>query len=80
MKFARIPSPFSDIELWGSIKGNFTFVISKNLSSGKYTASVKSMDHSPFGEGREDLSEYDAHHSLQSAIQVCKDYYRRHSN
>lgn len=79
MKFERMPK-IAGLDLWGAIKGDFTFTISKDPETGHYSASAKRIGAKPFDNTRIDLPAYDAHASMDSAIQACKDYYREHNN
>ena len=60
----REASSYEDHLIWLGTKGAFTFVISKDITSGKYTASAKDIDALPFDDVRIDLGGHNAHHSM----------------
>jgi hypothetical protein len=74
MKFKRLPSIFQGQEIWGCVRGSFTFIITKDR--GKFSASTKVYGSSAFDGSRHDLGGFGAHNSFEEAANACKSFYR----
>lgn len=76
MNFQRLPSPVNNLDVWGTSKGAFTFVISidnEHVDEG-YRASVKKHGARPFDNTRIDIG--DRHQSFLAAENACKAWYK----
>lgn len=79
LQFTRRPSPFKGMDIFGAIKGNWTFVVSEDREHepGVYWASVKPVGTIPFDNNRSDLGSFP---SFSQAERACNDFYRKRNN
>lgn len=69
MIFKPMPQMVKDLDVWGSERDGFTFMISMDHQyNDEIRASVKAMDATPFDKARIDLGVFN---SLQEAIDAC---------
>lgn len=77
MKFDILLSPVEDMDVWGAVKGPYSFVITKDRRNGNIRASAKKLEAKPFDHTRIDIGAGFA--SLQAAESACRNWFREHA-